>query len=393
MDGLRTWGIVVAAGKGTRFGNNKLAAPLGGRTVLYWSTGVVAGSPAVEGVVLVVAPGRENEDAAPVVRLWPRVARVVLGGEQRTDSVWAGLQALRDVEPDLVVIHDGARPLASDALLQRVLAGAAATGACVPALTVRDTVKSVDGGGQVHATLPRESLRLIQTPQAFRWQVLWQAYEHARQHGLSYPDDASVVEAFGMPVAVVEGEEQNIKITFPGDLALAEFYLGNAGAGTDLQRVGAGWDIHRMVAGRPLVLGGVTLSYPLGLWGHSDADVLLHAIIDAMLGAAGLGDIGSWFPDTDPAYQSIASTVLLSRTADLLKANGWQVTAVDATVVLEAPRLRPYAQEITKNIAQILHLPPTAVNVKAKTAEGLGPVGRQEGIAAFAVVMLRKAPH
>lgn len=384
---------MVAAGKGTRFGNNKLAAPLGGRTVLYWSTGVLAGSPEVEGVVLVVAPGRENEVAAPVVSLWPRVARVVFGGEERTDSVWAGLQALRDVEPDLVVIHDGARPLASSGLLKKVLAGAAATGACVPALTVRDTVKLVDDGGRVNATLPRDRLRLIQTPQAFRWQVLWQAYEYARQKGLWYPDDASVVEAFGMPVSVVEGEEHNLKITFPGDLALAEFYLGNAGPGPDGQRVGAGWDIHRTVPGRPLVLGGVTLNHPFGLLGHSDADVLLHAIIDAMLGAAGLGDIGRFFPDTDPAYQGIASTVLLSQTAALLRANGWTVATVDATVVLEAPRLRPYAQEITKNIAEVLGIPPAAVNVKAKTAEGLGPVGRQEGIAAFAVVMLRKVPH
>jgi len=389
--GHTVWGIVVAAGKSTRFGENKLAALLGGRSVLYWSAGVLAGSPDVDGVVVVIAPGHDREVADGVVALWPRIARVVYGGEERTDSVWAGLDALRDVQPDLVVIHDGARPLASADLVRRVLEGAAATGACVPAVPSRDTIKEVNSVGQVTVTPPRERLRLVQTPQAFRWDVIYPAYQLARERGARYTDDAGVVEAAGMPVAIVEGEEYNLKITYPADLAVAAALQNMRQGLPPLAGVGLGWDVHRLVPGRPLVLGGVTLDYPLGLLGHSDADVLIHAIVDGMLGAARLGDIGQHFPDTDPAYRGIASTALLSRTADLLRERGLAVAAVDATVVLEEPRLRPYAPAMAATIASVLGIEAAMVNIKGKTAEGLGPVGRREGIAAFAVVMLRTA--
>jgi len=420
--------IIPAAGQGHRMGQGgrpKQYLPLLGKPIVRWTLEACAAARSVSQLVLVVAP----EDVEPC-RRWVREAtgdkpiQVVAGGAERQESVYRGLAAVGEDVP-LVAVHDGVRPLMQPALLDMVVFAAARHGAATAAVPAKDTVKQVKDGW-VQATPDRSSLRLVQTPQAFRRELLVEAHARARSAGWQATDDAALVERLGHPVAVVDGAYDNIKITTAEDLLLAETLLAarlrgpvpgtpgaslpltqgqappftpaqsrsasvqpaGASAEETLLRVGFGYDVHRFAPGRPLVLGGVEIPFEMGLLGHSDADVLLHAIMDALLGAAALGDIGRHFSDTDPAYAGVSSLRLLEEVVRRVRAAGWRVGNVDATVVLEKPKVAPYVQLMRERIAGVLGVTPAHVNIKATTAEGMGFVGAGEGAVAYATATL-----
>lgn len=381
-----TWGLIVAAGKGRRLGGAqpKPFLPLGGRPLLGWTLEAFQRCSAIDGVQLVVAS--ENlEQARGLVRQLGlgKVRGIVAGGAERPDSVQRGLAAL-PAECGLVAIHDGARPLVRPSLIERVVAAARESGAAIPALAVRDTVKRAEGGA-VAATENRAGLHLAQTPQVFALELIRRA--HVEASGLDgITDDAQLVERLGHAVSLVPGDPDNLKVTLPEDAALAERLL--PGPGAAVHRVGTGYDAHRLVAGRRLVLGGVEIDHPLGLLGHSDADVLSHAVGDALLGAAALGDLGRHFPPEEPALRGVSSLLLLERIVAKLRAAGHRPVSVDATLLCQAPRLAPHVAGMRANLARALALDLDRVSVKATTTEGLGFVGRGEGIAAQAVALL-----
>lgn len=404
--------IIPAAGHGRRMGQPgrpKQYIPLLGDPIILWTLRACAAAGPVRELVLVVAPEDVEYCRARLQDAW-QVAKpvtVAAGGDSRQQSVRAGLDALRQ-PVDLVAVHDGVRPLLDPALLERVLSAAWRHGAATVAVPLKDTVKLVDGGW-VESTPPRARLRAVQTPQAFRRELLVEAHQRAAAEGAEATDDASLVERAGHRVAVIDGSYSNIKITTPEDLLVAEALLrartrrpeaasaeeddgasraGGRERGEPTVRVGYGYDVHAFAAGRRLVLGGVEIPAERGLLGHSDADALLHAVADALLGAAGLGDIGRHFPDTDPAYKDASSVMLLQRVHGLLKKAGWRVGNVDATVVAEAPKLAPYIPDMVRCISETLEIPPTAVNVKATTSEKLGFVGAGQGVAVHAVATI-----
>ena len=370
MQPVSVWTIVVAAGDGTRFGRPKQYEPLAGRRVVEWA--LAAAREACDGVVVVVP-------AAYAARPEPAADVVVAGAATRSGSVRCGLAAVPD-DAEVVVVHDAARPLATPALFRAavdaVRAGAAGAVCAVP---LADTVKRVEGAAVV-GTVDRTGLWAVQTPQAFRAGVL----RAAHAGGAEATDDAGLVEAMGEQVVVVPGEPGNLKLTGPADLTVAE-----ALAGGPLLRVGQGYDVHAFSddPARALVLGGVTFAGERGLAGHSDADVVVHAVADALLGAAGLGDIGVHFPDSDPAWSGADSMGLLAEVTRLVATAGWHPANVDCTVVLERPRLAPQRAAMEARLAEVVAAP---VSVKAARAEGLGALGRGEGIACTAVAMVRR---
>jgi 2-C-methyl-D-erythritol 4-phosphate cytidylyltransferase/2-C-methyl-D-erythritol 2,4-cyclodiphosphate synthase len=367
---VSTWTIVVAAGGATRFGRPKQYELLAGRRVLDWS--LAAAREASDGVVLVV-PERHGADGEPAADV------VVAGAATRGGSVRCGL-AVVPTDADVVVVHDAARPLAG-AELFRAAVGAVRAGAAgaVCAVPVADTIKRVTGA-VVAETLDRSQLWSVQTPQAFRADSLRAA--HAGNGEAT--DDAALVEAAGGRVVVVAGDPRNFKLTRPEDLVMAEAVTGAAAF-----RVGQGYDVHAFSddPARPLVLGGVVFDGERGLCGHSDADVVAHAIADALLGAAGLGDLGHHFPDTDEAWSGADSMALLDEVVRRLADQGWCAANADCTVVLEKPRLAPRRVAMEARLEAVLAAP---VSVKAARAEGLGALGRGEGIACSAVALVRR---
>jgi 2-C-methyl-D-erythritol 2,4-cyclodiphosphate synthase/2-C-methyl-D-erythritol 4-phosphate cytidylyltransferase len=382
----------------------KQFAPLGGVPVLVRALAAFDGLPELRRTVVVLPPdelerGREMlgvlDRRNPVRRSSPRAEPtggplgaaaatpiVTAGGPTRQDSVRRGLEALGEVE--VVLVHDAARPLLSPALPRRVLDVARSGSGAVPVLPVGDTLKRVQGGALV--TSSREGLLAAQTPQGFPRAMLLEAHRRAAADGVTATDDAALCERYGFPVRAVEGEPANVKLTRPEDLDLAEALVRRE-AGPPRIRTGLGYDVHRLEGGRPCVIGGVRIDAPQGPAGHSDADVLLHAIADALLGAAGERDIGHRFPPDDPAWEGADSADLLARVRDAV-APRFAIEYVDAVVVAEAPRIAPHVVAIRRRIAGILGIDDELVNVKATTAEGLGAIGRGEGIAAQAVVTL-----
>jgi 2-C-methyl-D-erythritol 4-phosphate cytidylyltransferase/2-C-methyl-D-erythritol 2,4-cyclodiphosphate synthase len=296
--------ILAAAGRGRRFGapENKVFAPLLGRTVLHWSAVALQNAPSIDRIVVVTASD-DLPRVRDIVAPFSKVEHVCEGGAERSDSIWNALQHL-PAGTELVAVHDGARPLVSRQLIDEIVAAARESGAALPATPVSDTVKRSEDGRETTETIDRSLLYAVQTPQIFATELLLRAYQQARAEGRPGTDDASLVERLGHAVRLVPGERTNLKITLPEDLTVAEALLRKRelGAMPDEIRTGFGYDVHRLVPGRRLVLGGVPLEHPegLGLDGHSDADVLLHAISDALLGAAALGDLGQQFPNTDP---------------------------------------------------------------------------------------------
>jgi len=364
----------LAAGSGSRFGRLKQLERLGDRRVLDWSLGVAR--EACDGVVLVVPAGSAGVSDAD-----PAADSVVEGAQTRPGSVRRGL-AVVPADAEVIVVHDAARPLATAELfasaVQAVRSGADGAVCAVP---VADTVKRVEEATVVE-TLDRSGLWSVQTPQAFAAAALRAAHEGGPQA----TDDATLVERTGGRVVVVPGDVRNIKITRPEDLPMAEAFLSPVPYARSV-RVGHGFDVHPFSAdsGRALVLGGVTLEGERGLSGHSDADALAHASAEALLGAAGLGDLGGHFPDTDPTWAGADSMVLLAEVVRRVAELGWGPVNVDCTVVLEAPKLAPHRDAMEAGLAQVVGAP---VSVKATRPEGLGALGRSEGIACFAVALL-----
>ncbi len=383
--------IVPAAGRGRRMGGEvpKQYLPLAGRPLLWHTLAALEGSPLVSALVLAVHP----DDQALVHSLaadFPKVRSLVLGGEERADSVRAALAATAEAD-ELILVHDAVRPFASPALIERVIAAARQWGAAVPALPVRETIKVVDEG-QVTATPPRSHLWAAQTPQGFRRSLLLEAFALPPAGGQA-TDEAMLIEQLGHPVRVVPGEAANLKITTPEDLAWAGWWLEqNTEDRMEKRgvRVGQGYDVHRLEAGRELVLGGVSIPFERGLAGHSDADVLIHAVMDALLGAAGLGDIGRLFPDTDPRFRGISSLLLLGQVGERLREVGAQIVNIDATLLAQRPRITPHVPEMISLMAAALEVEPGCLSIKATTNEGLGFVGREEGIAAHAVALVER---
>ncbi|OFX26925.1 MAG: hypothetical protein A2Z07_04685 [Armatimonadetes bacterium RBG_16_67_12] len=376
--------VIVAAGSGSRLpgGVAKPFLPLGGRWILERAVAPFERCAAIGTIAVVVGAGSVEAVRA---RLAGKVAAVVPGGSTRRDSVAAGLDAVPDAV--WVVVHDGVRPFVSEDLVVAVLDAARRSGAATAGLPVSDTLKRVEGG-RIQATVDRAALWAVQTPQAFRAALLREAH---RRIGADEPvtDDADLVQQLGAEVVVVAGDSANMKITTPQDLELARQRIAATEGGA--VRVGTGYDVHRLAPDRPLVLGGVPIPHPRGLDGHSDADVLTHAIMDALLGAAGERDIGYHFPSTDPAYKGAGSLRLLAVIVERLRAAGWSVANVDAVVLAEAPRLEPHVETMRSRLASVLGIVPGRVGIKATTGEGLGPVGRGEGIAAHAVALLSRA--
>ena len=351
---------------------------LGGRTILQHSVAAFDRHPAVSELV-VVLPSEWVDSAASIVGPTSRDCACVAGGAQRHDSVRAGFSRL-SAAVDVVLIHDAARPFAGAALIDRVLAATRDIGAAVPALPARDTVKQVDSQGNVAVTIPRGDVWLAQTPQGFQRGVLEQAMRAA--DGREATDEAVLVERAGHPVRVVQGDEGNVKITTPDDLSAARARTAA------VPRVGTGYDLHQLVEGRPLVFAGVVVPFERGPIGHSDGDVVCHALVDAMLGAAGAGDIGQHFSNTDPRWKGAAGLDLLARAVAIVAQAGFRVANADVTVILERPKLAPHLPAIRAGLAAVLGVPVGQVSVKGKTNEGVDATGRGEAIAAHAVAVL-----
>ena len=378
---MSAWAVLVAAGRGTRAGldANKVFYPVEGRSPLSRSLDAIAQTGLYEGIVLVLAKDdflayralAEREGACPLVK------SVVAGGKTRQESVFAGLKVVPE-SVEWVSIHDAARPFAGEALFRATLDAARETGSGVISTDVTDTVKRVEEGRAVE-TLDRERLRAVQTPQSFRREEILRAHMAALADVFAGTDDASLYEReFGSATLVTaDGARENVKLTHRGD-----FLRGDV-------RMGTGYDVHRLVEGRPLVLGGVTIPWEKGLLGHSDADVALHALMDAMLGALGEGDIGRHFPDSDEQYRGIASTELLRRVVELTRNKGYRVGNCDVTIVAQAPKLAPYIEEMRANVARVLGVDVSRVNIKATTTERLGFEGEGLGISAQAVAVMR----
>jgi 2-C-methyl-D-erythritol 4-phosphate cytidylyltransferase/2-C-methyl-D-erythritol 2,4-cyclodiphosphate synthase len=378
--------VVAAAGIGTRFGapRNKLLAPLLGRPVLRWTLEALAGSGLFQDIVMAVAE-RDFDDARVVAEGLAVPVRLVEGGAFRAASV---RHALAAVETPLVAVHDGARPLVTRDIIARCLESAAEFGTGIAAVPVRDTLKSTGNGRTAVKTVPRDGLWAAQTPQCCRAADLRAAYDTPGWER-DVTDESGLLERAGAAVRLVEGSMTNIKITTPEDLALAEgILLQRRGAPGDAPRIGYGYDIHRFASGRRMVLGGVDFGLDYGLDGHSDADALLHAVMDALLGAAGLPDIGNLFPNTDEAWRGANSMDLLAEVARRVRAEGYVVGNVDATVIAERPKIAPRTAEMKANIAGALGIPETAVGLKATTNETLGSLGAGEGLAAHAACLL-----
>ena len=382
--------IVTAAGLGKRFGGrvHKAFVPLRGRPLVLWSLRACEASPAVSEVVLTVHP-------ADVARAWALVRRhacrkvraIVPGSSTRADSVHRGLQA---VSPGIsvVAVHDAARPLVTSEIIGRTIAAAAREGAALAAVPMVPTTKLVDRRGRVVTTLDRRQLWAAQTPQAFRRDLLEAAYRRAGRRARQATDESMLVEWQGIRSRVVEDTSRNLKVTTMEDLRIAEALVHGSTLARDRRagiRVGFGFDLHRVVRGRRLILGGIPIPSRAGLLGHSDADVILHAIGSALLGAIGAGDLGQHFPDTDPRWKGVSSRVLLAQIRRMVVARGASVENVDVTVVAQAPRLEPFKLRIRASVAVLLGVVVDRVNVKATTYEGLGPIGQRRAIAAYAV--------
>lgn len=385
--------LVVAAGRGTRAGGGlpKQYRPLAGKPLLAHTLfALLKAAPEARVLAAIHADDlalyRQALADLPadfVKRLLPPA----YGGETRQISVLNGLEALADRAPEIVLIHDGARPFPSHALIARARDAALAHGAAVPGLALTDTVKQIDAAGRIVATPPRDRLRTVQTPQAFRFDLILAAHRKAAAAGQAgLTDDAAIAEWAAHPVYVFEGEQENMKITTADDIALAEAKLART---LDDVRMGQGYDVHAFGPGDHVWLGGVKIPHDHGLVGHSDADVLSHAITDAIFGALGDGDIGSHFPPSDPQWRGAASSIFLAAAVDHLRKRGGMLAHVDATLVCERPKIGPHREAIRKNLAEIMGISLDRVAVKATTSERLGFTGREEGMAALAIATVR----
>jgi 2-C-methyl-D-erythritol 4-phosphate cytidylyltransferase/2-C-methyl-D-erythritol 2,4-cyclodiphosphate synthase len=389
--------VVAAGGTGTRMHSSvpKQFLMLGGRPILAHSVRNIAALPGVSQIVCVL-PQEQIPTAQQIIAREDLSVPVEFagGGPVRQESVRLGV-VRADEDAGLILVHDAVRPLCDPATMLRVANAARECGAAVPGLPATETIQRVSARGRVLATPPREELYTIQTPQCFHAEILRSALERARTEGFLGTDESSVVRWAGHPVRVVAGSPINIKVNRPLDLAVAEWHLSEGRAkeagprGTvSMIRIGQGIDYHRLVEGRRLILGGVEIPFEKGLEGHSDADALIHAVCDALLGAAALGDIGQHFPDSDPANRGRASFEFLTGIREKLAAAGWVIHNIDATILAQRPKLAPFMPQMRCNIAGALGIQSDCVSVKATTTEGLNAEGRGEGISAHSIAII-----
>ena len=379
---MKATAVIVAAGSSTRMGCPKLLLPLGGRPVL-WHTLQAFDRSCVSSIVAVI-----REEDRSLVQEWAATLQtpcyLVVGGATRQQSVANGMALVGDAS--LVAIADGARPLITPDQIDRVIAVAAETKAAAAAVRVKDTIKQASADGIIVATPDRAALWQVQTPQVFDTALYREAMANAAAQGLDLTDDCQLVERIGAQVTLVECSYENLKITTPEDIPAARAILAQRGWGG--MRIGHGYDVHKFSEDRRLILGGVDIPFEMGLLGHSDADVLTHAIMDALCGAARLGDIGGLFPDTDPTYKGADSIMLLRHVTALVRDKGFSVENIDATVLCQRPKLKPHIAAMQAILAEAIGVELERINVKATTEEGLGFTGAMEGIAAHAVVLL-----
>ena len=370
--------LIVAAGKGERLGGDvpKQFRPIGGRPVLCWAVEAMAGHPSIDDVRVVVGEG-QRALANTLLEGLP-VGELITGGAERSDSVMNGLKAIGE---GTVLVHDAARPFCPPAVVDRLLEALDGADGAVPVLPVADTL--AQGAAFLEAPIDRKRLLRVQTPQGFHVDDLIYAYEEA---GLrTSTDESSVMLAAGLKVATVEGDPMLEKQTTQGDWDRAEAIL----AANFISRTGMGFDVHAFAGEGPVIMGGIAIPHPRGLQGHSDADVVLHSITDALLGAAGLGDIGEHFPPSDPHWKGAASEIFLAHAAGLVRERGGIIDHVDVTVIAEEPKVGPHRSAMRTKIAGVLRLGENQVSIKATTTEGLGFTGRREGIAAQAIASIR----
>lgn len=377
--------IIAAAGEGRRLGAAvpKQLLEIDGQSILERSVCAFTGHQRISDVIVVLPPALA---AAPPEWMATDTIRVVAGGSRRQDSVANAFDRVRP-ESDVILVHDAARPFVSSDLISRSIDAAAEHGAAIAALPASDTVKRVEGEGSqtvIVETIPRVSVYLAQTPQAFRREILSAAVALGRG-GVEATDEAMLAERAGHRVHVVEGDAANVKITTAGDLDRARRMAV-------VTRIGTGYDLHRLVEGRPLILGGMTIPSERGATGHSDADVVCHAIIDALLGAVCAGNVGQHYPDTDPRWKGASSIQMVRDSVRLIHAQGFAIENVDVTVVLERPKIAPFIDQIRAGLAEALGIAADHVSVKGKTNEGVDAVGRGEAIAAHAVALVSRQP-
>lgn len=370
--------IIAAAGTGKRMGSSipKQYLKIGGEPILLKSVRAFCDNKEIDWIVVVtngdyIQACLEMKDRYGL----DKIQAVIEGGEERQDSVYRAIVEIDRLCPEIeyVLVHDGARPFVRQETINAVLEAAEEKGAAVACVPVKDSIRQEKDGES--ANLPRQRLYAVQTPQGFQKEILRKAYEQAFADGYYGTDDATLAERIGQSVALVRGTYDNIKITTREDMPMES-------------RVGTGFDVHQLKEGLPLVLGGVEIPFEKGLLGHSDADVLVHALMDALLGAAALGDIGRHFPDTDPQYRGISSMELLRRVKGMLDKNGWRVGNVDITLMAQRPKIKSLIGDMTDNLSKTLDLETCRINIKGTTTERLGFVGREEGIAAQAVCLL-----
>ena len=379
--------IIAAGGQGLRLGSSqpKQLLPIAGRPMLQRSIDTFAAHAGIAELIVALPASLE---ASPPDYLANAAKPILLvrGGDRRQDSV-ANAFACVSSAADIVVIHDAARPLVTADLITRTIAAAAAHGAAIAALPATDTVKRGDGRGVIVDTLPRTEIFLAQTPQAFRAGVLRDALALAPAAG-DATDEAMLAERAGHPVHLVEGDARNLKVTTAADLEMVEALLRSERRDRLEMRIGNGYDLHVLVPGRPLILGGVAIPFDRGLKGHSDADAVCHAVTDAILGAAGAGDIGRHFPDSDPEWKGANSIALLERAAQVVRDAGYEVSNVDVVVIAQQPKLVPYVDRMRTNLSKAMGIDAARVSVKGKTNEGVDSMGAGESIAVHAVALV-----
>ena len=386
--------IIAAGGRGARLGADrpKQFLELGGRSILELSLAALAASDRINDIVIALPADYLDAGSKALKKAVSKPLAFVSGGNRRQDSV-SNAFAKTSPKADVILIHDAARPFVTQAVIERTIDGARTYGAAIAAVAAKDTVKQAgapkpDGSRLIRGTVPRENVFLAQTPQAFQRDILARAL--AEGQGIEATDEAMLVERLGLPVHVVEGDERNVKITTEQDLEQARVEREGVSGRGALTRIGTGYDLHTLVPGRPLILGGVRIDFELGLSGHSDADIVCHAVTDAVLGAAAAGDIGRLFPDTDPKWKGADSIKMLKSAVAKLKENGYRVSNVDVTVIAQKPKLVPYLDSMRGNLAEALEIDPSAVSVKAKTNEGVDSMGRGESMACHAVALVTR---
>lgn len=387
---MRVAAIIAAGGRGLRLGADrpKQFLDVGGQSILQISLAALAASDRITDIVVALPDDHLATESKALQQGCARPLTFVAGGVRRQDSV-ANALAGAPKDADVILIHDAARPFVTQAVIARTIDGARAHGAAIAAVAVKDTVKQTtgdpgaDGSRLIRATIPRDTVFLAQTPQAFRRDILARALSDGA--GIDATDEAMLVERLGLPVHVVKGDAGNVKITSADDLAAARAAARRTAIP---MRIGNGYDLHRLVEGRPLILAGVTIPFDRGLDGHSDADIVCHAVTDAILGAAAIGDIGRLFPDTDAAWKGADSIQLLKAAVSRVHEAGYRVSNVDVTVIAQKPKLLPYVDAMRGNLAAALGINPSAVSVKGKTNETVDSMGRGESMACHAVVLL-----